>query len=256
MKVKVALGVKFRGFSYQECFSMLAGVDCDGVELLLTPKYLFLKPDLLVVLSKQYNVPVISIHAPISFVPYAPQVIFARMLAIKDFFPNADTYVVHLSSLLNHFQNDTKKIEKISAIAREKGITLCFESNPKFSILKYYPKETYQPDAFGQFCMDHNLAITLDTSHISSAGGDIVEFYEKYHKNIKVIHLSDFKNGVEHLPLGYGLLPLEKLFKSIRNAKLAPKITLEIIRFPGITEKKVKEKIIKESIQYTKKLAQ
>ena len=256
MKVKVALGVKFRGFSYHECFSMLEGVDCDGVELLPTLRHLFSDLHLLADLSKKYNVPVIGIHMPIYFVPYAPQMLFTKMITIKDFFPKADTYIVHVSSLLNHFQYNTKKIEKISTIAEEKGITICFESNPRFSFLKYYPKVTYDPDAFGAFCLKHKLAITFDTSHISSAGGDIVEFYEKYHKNIKVIHLSDFKNGAEHLPLGHGSLPLEKLFRSIRKTKLTPRIILEINKFPGITEKKSKKKIIKENIQYTKELLQ
>lgn len=252
MKAQVVLSVKFRGFSYQECFSMLEGVDCDGVELLSSLRYLFLNSKLLVELSQQYRVPVISIHEPIYFVPYVPQVMFTRMLKIRDFFPKADTYIVHLSSLLNHFQYHTKKIEKLTAIAQEKGITLCFESNPMFSFLKRYPKETYDPDVFGKFCVNHKLAITFDTSHISSAGGDIVEFYEKYHKNILVIHLSDFRNGVEHLPLGYGSLPLDKLLQNIKKRKLAPKITLEINRFPRVTDKKSKEKIIKENIQYVR----
>lgn len=254
MQVKVGLGVKFREFSYYECFSLLEGVDCDGVELLPSSRYLFLNTMSILKLSKQFNVPIISIHAPIYLVPFAPQMLFKNILKLADYFPSADTYIVHISSLLNYFQHNTKKIKTLNIMAKKKGISICYESNPRFFLTKFYPKETYDPGKFGEFCLENELAITLDTSHISSIGGDIIEFYDKYSKNIKVIHLSDFKNGLEHLPLGYGLLPIEKLLKRIKKSKLFPKIILEIIRFPGVSKKKDKEKIIKESIGYARAL--
>lgn len=253
MGSKVALSVNFRRFSYKECFAFLEGVRCDGVELMLDSKYLILNPHPLMDLSKKFQVPVISFHAPLFLVPYLPRIFFKQVLRMSDFFPQVNNCVLHLSSLLEYYPPRTLKIDDLLILAKEQGITLCFESNPAYSFFKLFPKITYDPDAFGRFCLKNNLSITFDTSHISSAGVDIVEFYEKYHQNIKVIHISDYKNGKEHLPLGHGVLPLEKLFKSIKEKKMSPQITLELNKFPGVKQKASKVKIVRESIEYIRK---
>lgn len=253
MGSKIALSVNFRRFSYKECFAFLEDIKCDGVELMLDPKYLVLNPHPLIDLSKKFQVPIISFHAPLFLVPYLPRIFFKQVLRMSDFFPQVSGCVLHLSSLLEYYPPQTLKIADLLVLARQQGLTLCFESNPCYSFFKLFPKITYDPDAFGKFCLKNNLAITFDTSHIASAGVDIVEFYEKYYKNIKIIHLSDYKNGKEHLPLGHGSLPLEKLLKIIKEKNMSSQITLELNKFPGVKQKAAKVRIVRESIEYIKK---
>ena len=250
---KIALSVNFRKFSYKECFAFLEGIKCDGVELMLDPKYLILNPHPLMDLSKTFKVPVISFHAPLFLVPYLPRIFFKQVLRMSDFFPDVKNCVLHLSSLLEYYPPQTHKIADLLILAREQGLTLCFESNPSYFPFKLGPKITYSPFAFGDFCLKNNLSITFDTSHVASAGVDIAEFYEKYYKNIKNIHLSDYKNGKEHLPLGHGNLPLETLLKSIKEHKMNPQITLELNKFPGVKQKAAKVRIVHESIEYIRK---
>lgn len=253
-KNQIALGIKFRGFSYEECFKIAKNTGFNGIDFLPSYAHLFFPPRDVIRYSKLYNVPVISMHEQLQLVFYTPRLLFSRMLYLTYFFPQVDTYVVHLSSLLNQFQYNTKKIEQFVFMAKQKGITISFESNPlrTFLFLQRYPKETYDPDTFAKFCITNNLAITFDTSHIASVGGDIIDFYKKYHLYISVIHLSDFKDGIEHLPLGQGSLPIDRLFQEIKKTKLNYKIILEINTFPYAMNKKNKQEDIKRSIELVK----
>lgn len=252
MKPKLALGIKFRGFSFEEGFAIAKDAGFDGVNFLPSYTHLLLSPKDIIGYSKTHDIPVIGIHEQLQLVLYTPSFLFPRMLYLTTFFPHADTYVVHLSSLLNPFQYNTKKIKQLVLKAKEKGITIAFESNPIFPLLQRYPKETYEPEKFGNFCAQHGLAITFDTSHIASVGGNIVDFYKRYHQHIRVIHLSDFQNGVQHLPLGQGSLPLERLCEEMKRTNYAHNIVFELDSFPSARSKQDKVQDIKRSVDSVK----
>lgn len=232
---------------------MLQNGACDGIELLPTPDYLFRPLTPIAELSQQYNVPVASIHSPIYLMPYTPALLFNKILNMANLFPHVRTYVVHLSSLLTPFHYGHKQLAKLVSLASLKRLTLCFESNPIFPFLQMYPRETYDPKAFGNYCVRNNVHMVFDTSHISSVGGDVNDFYEKFYNHIKVIHLSDFKNGIEHLPLNQGTLHLARLLGQVKQYKTLPVITLEINTFPHAKTKSDKIRDILQSIQFVKK---
>lgn len=250
--IKISWGIRPPGFSYETCFSMAKDAGFDGIDFLPSNKYFFVPPNDIIKFSQKYKIDVTGMHSPLHLVPYAPQFLFSRIVKLTSYFPNVKTYVVHMSMLLNYLQNNPKKIETLCKMGKEKGITICFESNPIMFPLQYYPKETYEPAAYGDFCVKHNLSMTLDTSHIASVGGDIVEFYKKYYRHIRMMHLSDFKDGKEHLPFGQGVLPLKKLFDEMKKTKQEHYIVFEIGNFPLAKHIQDKQKALKASTSMMK----
>jgi sugar phosphate isomerase/epimerase len=80
--------------------------------------------------------------------------------------------------------------------------------------------------------------MTLDTTHLGQAGGDIVKFFKKNKGKIVNIHLGDYKHHplnttlrpfrYKHLPLGHGQLPIQEFLETLRKEKYQGLITMEI----------------------------
>lgn len=251
--VKIALGVRSPGFTYEELFPFAKAAHFDGIHYIARMKDFLIPPIDIFKLSIKNNIPVIGIHQPLHTIVFIPQILFENMLSIQKLFPEVTDYVVHLSAFKNILQND--EISKIFyAFGKKKNITVSFESNPAHVILQYYAKETYDPHLFGEYCKNHKFPIVMDTSHIASMGGDIIYFYKQYKKLIRIIHLSDFKNGKEHLPLGNGSLPIHQFLKEVKQSKKQPDIVFEINH---MFEKSSKEELleeIKNSLELVRKI--
>jgi len=251
-------GIKISGsaphphMSYEQCFAMAKEAGFDSMDFFPSLKHFIIPPIEIIALSKKYAIPVTGMHSPLHLIAYTPQFLFKRIIELTNLFPLVKTYVVHMSMILNYLENNPKKAKKIAELAQEKGITICFESNPIFFPLQYYPKETYVPTAYGDFCVKNNLSMTMDTSHIASVGGDIVEFYKTYYKHIRMMHLSDFKDGIEHLPFGQGSLPLTKLFDEMKKTKQEHYIVFEIGNFPNAKTLGEKTEALRKSVSFMK----
>lgn len=242
-------GVKFKQFSPEEMFQFAKNHGIKGLDYVSSIPNLFTSPEYISNLSKKYKVPITSIHQPPYLIPYAPSFLFERMINLVKLFPNVDTYVIHLSSVLNLFQQDPKHILQLAKIAKRNNVILAVESNTPFFILKYYPRVTLEPDKFASFCINNNLKIALDTSHIAAMGGNIVEFYKQYYTHIQIIHLSDYKVGIEHLPLGVGNLPIDSLLNEMKKTHYSNKVYLEIKKIPMARQRQDKLTILSKSIE-------
>lgn len=250
--IKIALGSTFSPFSHKESFQFAKQAGFDGVDYLASYKDIFFTPHTILRYSQKYNIDVTGIHQPLQLVPNIPTILLKNLIDISKIFKQADTYVIHLSSLINIFNQTPYKITLLNNIAKKYGLTLCFESNPVLPIISWYPKVTYDPDTYATFCVQNNLQMTFDLSHIASAKYDVVLFYKKYHTNISIIHMSDFKNGKQHLPLGQGALPLEKLLREIKINPQHKKIIFEISSFPNGKTKEAKLRQITKSLEMTR----
>jgi len=251
--IKVALGTTFYPFNHEELFQFAKQSGFDGIDYLASYKDIFSTPHHILELSNHYKIPIIGIHQPLQLVFNTPSLLLKNMVNISNIFHKVNTYVIHLSSVINILEQTPSKIIRLKELSKDKGLTLCFESNPIMPILKWYPKVTFDPLTYGEFCVKNNIQMTFDLSHIASANYDIVTFYKKYHANIAVIHMSDFKNGKEHLPLGHGALPLRELFTEIKKNPQHKKIVFEINSFPTARSKKEKLEQIQESLLLTRK---
>jgi sugar phosphate isomerase/epimerase len=82
------------------------------------------------------------------------------------------------------------------------------------------------PEALNAFAADNGLGVTLDTTHYAQIGTDIVAAARVLGRNVKTIHLSDFKAGQTHVFIGEGELDLAGFFDGLDKNNLNA-VTLE-----------------------------
>ena len=158
----------------------------------------------------------------------------------------------HLSTFLNPITPKGKLLlSKTIDAAKNLNVNLTFESNPKLP--KILPDATSHPGAFAKFCLENNLKMTVDVSHLATFNTDIVSFFKKYHKQIALIHLSDFKDKKQHLPLFTGDLPLREFLTTLKQVKWNGIIAFEIFKF-GKKNKMEKFKILENNLKEVRKI--
>lgn len=82
------------------------------------------------------------------------------------------------------------------------------------------------PEALKAFVEENRLSVTLDTTHYAQIGIDIVEAARALGRNVRTIHLSDFKAGKTHVFIGEGDLDFASFCHAIDTQSLNA-ITLE-----------------------------
>lgn len=252
--IKVALSTKIPGFKRNEIFQFAKEAGFDGVEYVATIRDLYKSPKKILEQLDMYKIPILSLHQPQLLVILTPPVFFSRMISLVTQYKDLHITNHHLSGFLNMFRLHNSSLEKFLAIAKEKNIAVTFESNPlKPHTFGFHRSITRNPELFGEYCEQHNLSITLDTSHVADNSFNIVEFFKKYHKRIALIHMSDYRKKVQHLPLGEGELPFKELFKEIKRLSWKGQITFEIAKFPNAKTKTEKLSHIKKSLDFVRK---
>lgn len=229
----------------------------DGIDHIATMHELLRSKENISKLSKKYGMPVLGIHSPLPLVAVTPVVLFSKLFRYISFFPECKVYNFHLSGFMHPLFNwKGNTLKRFMNLAKDKKIAISFESNPVLPIRvasRFYPKVTYHPELFATYCVQNNLPITFDTSHIADQGHDIVQFYRSYHKTIHLIHLSDYKTNAQHLPLGEGTLPLEALFKEMKRTRYRGTVSFEIYTFPNKTSIEEKLSMLKQNLKFFKK---
>lgn len=242
-------------FKLIELFRLAKELNFDGVDYTATIPDIFSVPRIPLALSKEYGQSILAIHAPMHLLFYTPSFFFNRLMNMVSLFPECKVFNFHLSGFINHIQKNGGNLKQFSYLAKKHGVTLSIESNPLLKGLQYYPKVTYDPELFAQYCIVNNLPITFDTAHVAHCNYDIVSFFRKYSKYIKLIHLSDSIGSIQHLSLGKGNLPIKDLLKEIKRSSFNELIEFEICHFPkGITIKEKTEEI-RNSLNMVKQYA-
>ncbi len=253
-------GIKPLEFTYQtfkliELFRVAKELNFDGVDYCATIPDIFSTPKIPLTLSKEYGLPILGIHAPMHLLFYTPSFFFNRLIHMISLFPDCKVYNFHLSGFVNHLQKNGGNLKQFSYLAKQYDVALSIESNPLLRGLQYYPKVTYDPETFARYCIANNLPITFDTAHIAHCNYDIVAFFRKYNKHIKLIHLSDSLGSIQHLPLGKGNLPIKDLLKEIRKSSFNQFLAFEICRFQKNISAKERTEEIKNSLNLVKEYA-
>ncbi len=75
--------------------------------------------------------------------------------------------------------------------------------------------------------LDGRVRILLDTGHLLSAGGDILQFAETFADRIGLVHLRD-QQGDQPVPFGEGDLPFEGLIRTLRGAEYDGTLVVEL----------------------------
>jgi sugar phosphate isomerase/epimerase len=111
--------------------------------------------------------------------------------------------------------------------AEARGVSICLENMfPRYRL-------GVEPSFFAPLLESHpNLRITLDTGHAfieGRRGGRLMDFIKALGSRIGHLHVSD-NNGRrdEHLPLGQGKIPFDRVARALRRDARIDTVTLEI----------------------------
>ncbi len=221
----------------KEVFAKLKAAGMDGVELILPSFQKASDEDLHEVkkLLDECKMPVFSVHQVIRFITKTRLAEIVELFHIADSL-GAKVIVLHMNSAGKQVLNKDY-IKLVHSLENKYGITVGFENREKFfgSLHRGYG---WHEDKFAKLMKDNNFNITLDTTHLAHSGGDIVDFFEKNKDRIVNIHLSDYRphilNGslrplrYKHLPLGKGILPIEKFLRAVKKDNYKGLMTMEI----------------------------
>jgi len=226
----------------EEIFQYAAAFNFDGLELYLQHPKLTKNIDSEKINHLQHlnKIKVVSVHMPsyekylLRFLRNPVKVgtkVLTEVLQLAENI-NAENVVVHpfpaiffLNKVKKNFAKMFEKIKKINT----KNITLAVELLPKVKLkfLQLTPHCIRTPKELLHFCKDHNLKMVLDTTHCLSLGLIPARVFEICSEVITEIHLSDFYQGIQHLPLGFGEFGYQEFFKTLKYFNFKGLITLE-----------------------------
>jgi len=112
------------------------------------------------------------------------------------------------------------------------ALTIAVENMPcREKLLRFHPYILRRTGDMVRFIEERNLYLTFDCAHMGTTRanfeGNFLRLYKT--RRVKNIHLSDYRNGREHLLPGRGILPLADFLRRLKESRYDEMITLEII---------------------------
>lgn len=211
-------GNLFENAKPEEVFDKLKASGVDGIELLLPANFSDADFQYLKKLFDKDKVVVNSIHQPLRLITKTDIKEIEMLFSFAKRF-NAKLIVLHLQSAKEQIF-DKKYLERLHQLQKEYDIKLTFENTQKFRQL-FNKKRYWVAEEFAKIVRNAGFSITLDTTHLADAGGDIIDFYNKNKNIISNIQLSDYKakwpSPGLHLIPGEGELPMKEFLKVLKN---------------------------------------
>jgi sugar phosphate isomerase/epimerase len=217
-------------FSLEETFELIAEAGFDGAELMITQDRVSQDPHRLGALAARYGVPVPAVHGPFlvaTWLVYGtdPKGKIDRCLRFAET-AKVSTVVIHPP-----YRWQTAYAawldEAIPRIREETGVTIAVENmfpvNVNGRSLRFFsgtlPSElTRWP------------ALTLDTSHLAAAGGDLLMAWDDLADRVVHLHVSnnDGRGRDTHGLLDRGVLPVPEFLEEVGAAGFGGAVTLEL----------------------------
>jgi sugar phosphate isomerase/epimerase len=217
-------------FSLEETFELIAEAGFDGAELMITQDRVSQDPHRLGALAARYGVPVPAVHGPFlvaTWLVYGtdPKGKIDRCLRFAET-AKVSTVVIHPP-----YRWQTAYAawldEAIPRIREETGVTIAVENmfpvNVNGRSLRFFsgtlPSElTRWP------------ALTLDTSHLAAAGGDLMMAWDDLADRVVHLHVSnnDGRGRDTHGLLDHGVLPVPEFLEEVGAAGFGGAVTLEL----------------------------
>ena len=197
-------------------------------------------------LIRQYNLPVIAVHAPLRpilawsesvperiqetvkiaedlgaevVVHHLPMRVGFGVLTLK-----AQRYIIPLPWWRMHkayiawLEDGYKQFQETTAVQ------LCIENMPAHRMLG----RTWNPSPWNTVAdIQRFSALTMDTTHLGTWGLDPTEVYIQWNERVKHIHLSNY-NGREHRRPEVGELRLDRLLAHLTTTHYSGSITIEV----------------------------
>lgn len=247
--------------SYEEIFSLAGEAQFEGIELYIQRPKDLNQIDIhkLQNLSEKFNLPILTVHAP-SYERYLLEFyarpslttikVFSHSLRIAEEL-GAQVVVVHPwpAVFFRKKRKDMMKsaLEKLRISSKIKlGIEIMPRLGKKF--LSLAPHSIRTIEEFKEFCNSNHYYLVLDVTHCRSLGLNPSEVFLSCKNFVIDIHISDFKQNRQHLPLGWGDTDFASLFEALKKCEYLGFVTLELqpLRFKKL-------KVIKECGDFIKK---
>jgi len=225
-------------------FALAKELGFDGVELVVSLEVLLRGPAYTKELSRRYGLPILSLHPALFRFPgwatmeerWRNSLALARQLGCPVMVFHAPRHsLARGCSVLDGLLSSG--LDEAPRIALE---NLPWFSNSGLEVLGTPTAEEYIYQ-FRDFARERGLGVTLDTSHASVGGGDILSAYEALRPEVTNVHFSDMTGRwpnpwsswmhtllVQHQLPGKGKLPLRELLRRLRRDGYNGLITLEI----------------------------
>jgi len=193
-------------------------------------------------LSRQYALPVLSIHPPI--VPYPGQGHPARILPqLISLAEQVDCDLIVLHTPKTESVEDPRWKQFVAVLLRERastGVRVSLENGGIFrrSDERYVLHDVHRLRAFAD---RHDLPLTFDTSHAGTSDYELIEAFAAVNERVVNVHLSDLVQHPlfpdwpplytffrHHQMPGEGVLPLAEFVRVLVSSAYSGPLTLEV----------------------------
>ncbi len=213
---------------HEALFRLAKETHVDGIEVVLGYQS---KIGDLFSLSKRYQIPILSLHQPISIekIFYKTESMFELASKLK-----AKLVIHPLKKYSMTSITQQEYLKKMSHFSKKYHVDMLLENMSPRSTLPFYKyvsrsdPSTRSLSDLRVACKKYEYSLTFDTSHYQSLDlKNDREFLASFNL-IKNIHLSDFDDSHQHLPLGDGNLDSSSLLQLLRDKKYSEIVTLEL----------------------------
>jgi sugar phosphate isomerase/epimerase len=219
----------------EDGFRLAKAAGFDGVEIMVTNDSVTQSADSLIELSAKYDIPILSIHAPVLLLTHFvwgrdPQVKLEKSAELAKAV-GATTVVVHppfrwQSGYAENF------LRIVAEISNASGIEIAVENMFPWKV-KGKSLKAYLP-GWDPVVMDCS-AVTLDFSHAALSGRDALEMATALGPRLRHIHLCDGSGSLdegkvfdEHLLPGYGSQPVREVLEYLAQGNWDGSVVAEV----------------------------
>lgn len=239
-------------------FRGLQSTGADGVELWIGVKSRW-RARYYRQLSRQYNVPIVSVHQPLWAMTgwYFDEGFFkvAQTLGV--------TYITchPLPNTALQSEKMQQYFKRLATIQQRTGLRILIENMPKEYQNKLLSKtaslsgQTADTQAICHTAAAHGLGVTLDTDHAHVAQPHNETWFNEVFPAIQNIHLSSFDGDRRHQPLDTGTLDVAGFIKTLQKKHYDGLITLEVNAPKSITLFTYKFDTLERSVRLARPLS-
>lgn len=238
MKIAFSTGSLYT-YGLDRVFGLARETGFDGVEIMVDHRWDTRDAAYLHRLQERYDLPILSLHSPIPLIavdgwPWDEAVRTRRTVALAEAL-GVPTVVTHLPLRLHiaivqvtlvkrrlllpvpwrRGQGYRRWLETdLSTLQQTSSVTVAIENMPCHRLGRWR-LDVHRLNRVEEWAQFPHL--TLDTTHLGTWGLDILAVYEQAADRVVHVHLSNFRDGREHLRLNDGDLPLGTFLERLKD---------------------------------------
>ena len=249
-----------------QVFTVARAAGFDGLEYVVDNRHSAESPAELQALSEATHLPVLGVHAPYHRVDgwgdqaasLVHSVVLARSLNARSVTFHPPRRVIEHVEIARWIANTGDFQDQVGG----GDVVVAVENMPRVKVWRGHrvpfattPFRYQRPDELRGLLDSHNLALTLDTTHVAAAGEDLPRYFTRFKDRVALVHLSNFDRSrhLEHLPPDSGDLDLDRFLRMLLAAGYDGAITLEIMPRRLLAHPKGLEAALAETVTWVRR---